>query len=309
MTLDNAKSNFVIAIVNDEDSGSALVSVSVPDATAGRPAETGISGGDLAFDATTGELKNVDKAKDNVIKIVSDQPQPTGTVEFTFLAKGEAVPSSVLSVCRLLERKASAALQPTQKGAAVRCVPNSSGKGIRVTAIIPKALDAQITFAAGTSDGTHADADTALKLTAGNAAANVSHYWPNSQRGADALAQLGAVPGADGTVLPKTADLIGDQGSFSGIYALDKVDLFNILCIPDATRALASDPTKLDSNNVDPNSIFGEAMTYCKLRRAFLLIDPPPEVKDVATAVDWKTSGLTVHDENGAAYFPRLRLT
>jgi len=39
-----------------------------------------------------------------------------------------------------------------------------------------------------------------------------------------------------------------------------------------------------------------------------LLIDPPPSVNDVASAVDWKTSGLTVHDLNGAAYFPRLRL-
>ena len=39
-----------------------------------------------------------------------------------------------------------------------------------------------------------------------------------------------------------------------------------------------------------------------------LLIDAPPSVNDVASAVDWKTSGLTVHDLNGAAYFPRLRL-
>jgi phage tail sheath protein FI len=50
-------------------------------------------------------------------------------------------------------------------------------------------------------------------------------------------------------------------------------------------------------------------MTYCKdVRRAFLLIDSPPEVRDVASAVDWKTAGLTVHDTNGAAYFPRLKL-
>src|SRR5262249_7252306 len=42
--------------------------------------------------------------------------------------------------------------------------------------------------------------------------------------------------------------------------------------------------------------------------RAFLLIDPPPAVKDVGSAVDWKTSQLAVHQENGAAFFPRLRL-
>ena len=43
-------------------------------------------------------------------------------------------------------------------------------------------------------------------------------------------------------------------------------------------------------------------------RRAFLLIDALPELQDVPSAVDWKTSGLTVHDKNGAAYFPRLKL-
>lgn len=39
-----------------------------------------------------------------------------------------------------------------------------------------------------------------------------------------------------------------------------------------------------------------------------LLVDPPPFVNDVSSAVDWKTSGLGVHNENGAAFFPRLRL-
>jgi phage tail sheath protein FI len=122
------------------------------------------------------------------------------------------------------------------------------------------------------------------------------------------VAQNGAVAGVDGTILPKTGDLIGSESLFTGINALEKVDLFNILCIPDATRALASDPKKLDSTNVDPNSIFGAAMTYCKKRRAFLLVDPLPEIGDVASAVDWISSGLTVHDANGAAYFPRLKL-
>jgi hypothetical protein len=59
---------------------------------------------------------------------------------------------------------------------------------------------------------------------------------------------------------------------------------------------------------VDPNAIFSAAVTYCKQRRASLLIAAPPNVKDVDTATDWKSSGLTVRDENAAGYFPRLRL-
>jgi hypothetical protein len=46
----------------------------------------------------------------------------------------------------------------------------------------------------------------------------------------------------------------------------------------------------------------------CDRRRAFLLIDPPPNVTTVAGAVDWKSSQLAVVDPNGAAFFPRLRL-
>ena len=75
------------------------------------------------------------------------------------------------------------------------------------------------------------------------------------------------------------------------------------------TRAKPGNPNQADLSASDQNAVFSAAMTYCKnVRRAFLLIDPPPEVRDVPTAVDWKTAGLTVHDTNGAAYFPRLKL-
>jgi uncharacterized protein len=107
-----------------------------------------------------------------------------------------------------------------------------------------------------------------------------------------------------------TADLIGDQASFTGIYALQKVDIFNLLSIPDATRAIASDPFSLDPT-IGPtgtNAIYSAAIALCDQRRAFLLVDPPPNVSTVSGAVDWISSGLGIVDPNGAAFFPRLRL-
>ena len=89
---------------------------------------------------------------------------------------------------------------------------------------------------------------------------NVAHYTlgtTNTCRIADR-----SVAGKDGTGLPGTADLIGDPLVHTGIYALDKVDLFNLLSIPDATRAPPGDPSALDPT-VDPNSIYGAAITYC----------------------------------------------
>jgi uncharacterized protein len=88
---------------------------------------------------------------------------------------------------------------------------------------------------------------------------------------------------------------------------LQRVDLFNLLSIPDATRANPADPSSLDPA-VNPNAIYSAAIALCRDRRAFLLIDPPPNVNTVAGAVDWKSNQLAVVDPNGAAFFPRLRL-
>jgi phage tail sheath protein FI len=296
VTLDNTKSNFVVTEVNDPDNGSKLVSVSVPDNTAGRPAQSGTVGNDF-------NLADVKNDKDYTLKLTSDVPSgKINNVPVTFIGTSDAVPGSVLGVCRLLERKANAELQKALPGAAIRCVPSASGKGIRIQSAFSASLnanDAQITVTAGAPN----DADAILKLSAGTA--NVGHYWLG--KGRATLAQAAATAGDDGKVLPLTRELIGDPAAFTGIYALEKVDLFNLLCIPDATRAQASDPTKTDKN-VSPNDVFAPAMTYCQKRRAFLLIDPPPETADLPTATDWISSGLTVKDKNGAAYFPRLRL-
>lgn len=294
VTMDAAKSNYVRAVVNDEDNGSKLVSVEVPDATAGRPVQSGTIGDDI----TLADIKN---DKDYSVKITSDIPAGKITnVSVPFVNMDEPKPVSVLGLCRLMERKTNLAIQDKLPGATVRCVPSASGRGIRVLASFPDALDVKISFSAGTPNS----ALSALKLN--SADENVAHYWLGNGR--TTLGQKDAVAGADGTTLPKTADLIGNEAAFTGIYALDKVDLFNILCIPDATRAKSGDSTKIDPN-VDPNAIFGAAMAFCNKRRAFLLIDPPPEIDDVDSAVDWKSLQLKVRDKNGAAYFPRLRLS
>jgi phage tail sheath protein FI len=113
--------------------------------------------------------------------------------------------------------------------------------------------------------------------------------------------------GADGTLLPTAAELIGSAADFTGIYALEKVDTFNLLTIPDATRAASGRPETLDAR-VEPNAIYRAAMALCRKRRAFLLVDPPPDVNTVEAAAQWKAAGLAVREANAAAYFPRLRM-
>ena len=116
-------------------------------------------------------------------------------------------------------------------------------------------------------------------------------------------------PGAAGNELPGTAQLVGDAALGTGIYALENVPLLNLLCIPDATRAMAGDANALDSSvALDPNAVFAAGLSFCDSKGAFLLLDCPPPVNNVAAAVQWKTSGLTVSGPNGAAFFPRLQM-
>jgi phage tail sheath protein FI len=78
-----------------------------------------------------------------------------------------------------------------------------------------------------------------------------------------------------------------------GIFALEKADLFNILCIPPYSPDDDVDAADL------PN-----AFSYCKSRRAILLIDPPGATDTVSEAQTFM-NGLT-KDENAAFFFPRV---
>jgi uncharacterized protein len=317
VTVDSASARFIETVLNDPDTGSKMASVRYLGASALRPVQSGTTG--AAVDMT--KLKN-----DLNYSILLSSDVPAGPLPYTIanlkipvVEKGETLPTTVSALCRFLERKINGALSAAAKtGAAVRCAPTLAGTAIRVYADFdqgqaPGTLDAVLTFAAGTPvDASNGDADTALKLAAG--APNVGRYLLGAGRSARAQAfpLLGSppvatsVPGVDGVALPTTANLIGSAAAFTGIYALEKVDLFNILCIPDATRALPGNPSAPDPA-VDSNAVFGEAMAYCRKRRAFLLLDAPPNVVSVEAAIEWKSAGLTVHDTNGAAYFPRLR--
>jgi len=329
VTIDNSKSDFVMNMVNDPDTGSQLVNVTVPTAPSGgpaivRPAATGITGADI----TAATLGGLSSAKTYSVNLQLDMPFPTGTTawpDIVVITQNGNLPGSIASLSAQLQGAASAALSTLFPGATVQCVPSSSGKGLRVRASIPNALDVRITFGSPTIPNPNpagiTDASGLFGLAAPVTPANVSHYWPDSQRSTwtggpaapfTVYAEASPTAGTDGSGLPTAADLIGDPLQFSGIYALEKVDLFNLLCLPDATRALAGNPSQLDTNLsvTDPNTVFSSALAYCKTRRAFLLIDPPPSVKDVPSARDWITSGLTVKDPAGsaAAYFPRLKL-
>ncbi len=315
LSLNNAKVNYITAIVNDTDNGSQLVKATVAGSPAGAPVVTGVVGATLtttAVNTAFGGGTAIATGNFGVQLSVSSPtvpPSPLPLIVKVF-SSGAPLPQSLVGIAAQLQVSINNALAVHLPGASVQCsvAPTATGLGIRVNALLPQFPDAVLTIGAPASDP--ADASAALGLSA-PFSVNVSHYALGTGNGSSTNgwggSQTSSAAGSDGTGLPGTNDLIGDQGSFTGIYGLLTVDLFNLLSIPDATRASASDPFSLDPT-VDPNSIFSAAVTLCGTKRAFLLIDAPPTVHTVSSAVDWKSGGLAVVDENGAAFFPRLRL-
>ena len=245
------------------------------------------------------------------LNVSKPHPSPSPLpVDVKVFARNTPLPLTISGLAAQLQSAINAVLTVQMPGATVQCslsgIPGS--QAIRVNASIPQSPDAVITI--GKPSGASGFSDVSATLGFGSALpannSNVAHYalgTGNSSWGSETSSGAGA----DGNGLPTTGDLIGDPSLFTGIYALDKVDAFNLLCIPEATRAFAGNPAALDTT-VDPNAIYSAAVAYCDARRAFLLLDCPPYVNTISAAIDWKTTGLTVSDPNGAAFFPRLRL-
>jgi len=88
-----------------------------------------------------------------------------------------------------------------------------------------------------------------------------------------------------------------------GLYALEQVDLFNLLCIP-PYRAVT------DALDVDVNLV-SSAAAYCEKRRAMLIVDSPKDWISKETAKnkfnDAANDNVGTKSRNAALYFPRLR--
>jgi uncharacterized protein len=117
----------------------------------------------------------------------------------------------------------------------------------------------------------------------------------------DLTAALSAMKGDDGGALDD-ASYEGSQSDKTGLFALDKADLFNLLCIPPDSR---SDDTS--------TAVYQAAMVYCQSRRAMLIVDSPAAWsanKETAAANAKKglpDLGLTGEAaRNAALYFPRV---
>jgi hypothetical protein len=317
LSMDPAAARFVRKVVNDKDTGSTLVRADIVGGSTKRPRRTRSISGDVAYDPT--KLKT---DKNYTLKITIDLPaSKIGTVEATVAGTGDTAPASLAELCALIEARLNTALEAKAPGAAVRCQPVQSADKtqIAVWAVLdqtrlPGSLDPLVTLAAGTTNDALAMLGPAMGLAANTSlafTANLSRYLLGTARtaaGGLKSKTVGSDGAANGSTLPKAGELIGSAGEPpKGLGCLDKVDLFTLLAIPDCTRAKLDDPNVAALSDTEMNQVWAAAIQLCERRRAFLLIDTPPQVRTVAAAAGWKGEKLAAKGNHGAAYFPRLR--
>lgn len=109
--------------------------------------------------------------------------------------------------------------------------------------------------------------------------------------------QTSGVAGSDGTV-PQQAEYEGDPLLHTGFYALDKVDLFNLMLLP-------------ADSEFDVANVRGAASTYCMSRRAFLILDAPANWtvgdRPVADAATVNTFRIGVSKQHSGIFYPRVQ--
>ncbi|MGQ0444604.1 MAG: phage tail sheath family protein [Beijerinckiaceae bacterium] len=87
-----------------------------------------------------------------------------------------------------------------------------------------------------------------------------------------------------GNPLPKT-----------GLYALDDMDIVNIISMPDAPRLGAAGAL----------SVYAEAIIYAERRRSMIIVDIPHDVVTIDQMRTWLGENESLRHPNSAVYYPR----
>ncbi len=81
---------------------------------------------------------------------------------------------------------------------------------------------------------------------------------------------------------------IASRADRDGIYALEEVDIFNLLCLPGVTDS----------------GILADAVSYCQERRAFMIIDAPLITKNPTEMVSVISGTALPKSDHAAVYYP-----
>jgi Bacteriophage tail sheath protein len=113
-----------------------------------------------------------------------------------------------------------------------------------------------------------------------------------------------AASGDDGTIVDATQVYQVPAASFrgspllkTGLYAIDDMDLVNIIAMPDVPRIPASNAL----------AVYSEAIVYAESRRSMIIVDIPDSVVTIDQMQTWLAANGSLRDPNSVVYYPRTR--
>ncbi|MBU3079005.1 phage tail sheath C-terminal domain-containing protein [Sphingomonas quercus] len=251
------------------------------------------------------------------------RPAPSGTISNASLAAAIPAAISALKVAITLASGSSAAIALDYPGSPLLTAPASFAGWAQAlqTALrqagadptLPPAMRPYLTGATvqALNDGAGANWRFAVLPGAGAqpydstaklvfSGADLGAYKFNAA--STGVAQYELAGGADGTVVDATGAWAmpvsvfrGSAAGATGLYALEDVDLFNVLCIPDAPKFAAN----------DMQSLYQEAEIYVEGRRAMIIVDIPEDVVQIDQMQAWMTANDSLRHPNAAVYYPR----
>ncbi|MDP9190316.1 MAG: phage tail sheath subtilisin-like domain-containing protein [Acidobacteriota bacterium] len=187
-------------------------------------------------------------------------------------------------------------LLPTQSGSVsalaqllqteIRKLDNADAyRGFKVTTVPGAAPDAsRLVFTSGSKSSA-----SAVAVTGGDLQTDLGFDAGSPTTRGDAYLSGGSESPLD--VADPYAAVIASRTDKKGLYALENVDLFNILCLPGITHG----------------STLADATTYCQERRAFFIIDPP--AGQTPDQMESLIAGPTLPKSSYAAiYYPKLKI-
>ena len=269
-----------VDVVNAESRLVTLIASGV-----GRPAPTGYYSDDIPAASLVGLTGSAD------LDIDFGSGVETVTVNF-----GATAPTDLAAVATVLQA-AIRAVAPTNRlfsqaavgavGDRLRVAPGRNSPDYDPETVVSIADNGAGTFAA------------TLLLDASNADANVEQYLPTGT--ATPIGFLdSATEGDDGSAVDAAA-LAGNRGLRSSFYALDDVDAFNMLSIPEASDL---------GSTTNQSLVMAPALAYCVEKRAMLFVDPPPGTASVEQVEAWlgEIANAGLRSPNSVSYFPTMRV-
>jgi phage tail sheath protein FI len=317
LSTETTNMGFAPAAVNDEDLGSKLVKIGFVANGAEAPLPTGTT----ITAAPAPSVFTSKLAEKYSFKVSISAFDSTGAkvvhlseTDIGLFSQNDPAPVSLLALAKAIESKINDKLVSVGSEIAVEVTVLEFGTGpnktqqlrarTRVTDLSSHpAIDAVIDIKDGDSPAPGGGKTLFALFGLGSSSINASRYRLGFDYAADTRVQtLDAKKGADGTPgYPTSAQLK------TGLDALAGIDVFNLLCIPDAVRPQVANPEAPYYSNYE--DIYTAAEKICRDRHAFLLLDPPPDVTDVDKARAWKTGKLNLRSDYAATYFPRLKIS